>query len=124
MLLREVVTQFKEQTEYTELLTTLLYLLQFNIRTTKDSLALKAQFADMVHLTLQIFNFVQAPIRKDQFIVHVVAENFHLYKHTNSQLNLKLIAMKTLLEIGANYTEPFLALIKQEATSLQYGVEF
>ena len=56
--------------------------------------------------------------------MHVVAENFHLYKHTNTELNLKLIAMKTLLEIGANYTEAFLGLLKQEATSLASGADY
>ena len=71
MLIREVTLSYQPTPEHTSLLTTLLYLLQFNIRTSPNSLTAKAQFSDMVNLNLQIFNFVKAQMRKDQFIIQV-----------------------------------------------------
>lgn len=49
----------------------------------------------------------------------MTSENFNLIRPTNSELYLKLVAAKTLLEIGVSFTDDFLQLIQYHATTLR-----
>ena len=42
----------------------------------------------------------------------------------NSELYLKLTAAKNLLEVGTHFTDDFLYLIDQQATTLKDGPEY
>ena len=53
-----------------------------------------------------------------------MAENFHLILPKNSELYLKLTSAKTLLEIGTYFTEDFLQLINDQATTLKDGPDY
>lgn len=57
-------------------------------------------------------------------MTRVVAQNFHLTLPKNAELYLKLTAAKTLLEIGTFFTEDFLMLVNEQATTLKDGPEY
>lgn len=74
---------------------------------------------DVVKLLLFIFNYYKPPLNRELFITRVTSENFNLIRPTNPNLYLKLVAAKTLLEIGVSFTDEFLQLIQFHATTLR-----
>ena len=108
ILIREVVQEFQDRKDYIHLLTILLYLLQCNLKTATANFKRKAIMEDVVRLLLFIFNYYKPPLNRELFITRVTSENFNLIRPTNSELYLKLVAAKTLLEIGVSFTEEFL----------------
>lgn len=79
---------------------------------------------DVIKILLLIYDFYKKQLRDERFLTRVVAENFHLIHPKNSELYLKLTAAKTLLEIGTYFTEDFLVLIDEQATTLKDGPEY
>ena len=79
---------------------------------------------DVIKILLLIYDFYKKQLRDERFLTRVVAENFHLIHPKNSELYLKLTAAKTLLEIGTYFTEDFLLLIHEQATTLKDGPEY
>lgn len=63
-------------------------------------------------------------MKEAKFLTRVVADQFHLIYPKNADLFLKLTAAKTLLEIATYYTEDFLKVIDEHATSLKDGPEY
>jgi hypothetical protein len=101
----------------------LLYLLQCNLKTATDNFRKRAIIEDVITLLLFIFNFYKPALNREQFITRVTAQNFHLIRPTNPELYLKFSGAKALLEIGVSFTDIFLELIQQHATTLAKGVE-
>lgn len=71
-----------------------------------------------------IYDFHKKALKDERFLTRVVASNFHLTLPKNAELYLKLTAAKTLLEIGTFFTEDFLSLINEQATTLKDGPEY
>lgn len=99
-------------------------LLQTQMRAKVPTFQTKVIKEDVIKILLRIYDFYKKQLRDEKFLTKVVAENFHLIHPKNSELYLKLTAAKTLLEVGTNFTEDFLKLIHEQATTLREGPEY
>ena len=125
ILTREIMTKFTSNSkEHQNLLTILMQLLQTQMRAEVPTFKTKVIKEDVIKILLLIYDFYKKQLRDERFLTRVVAENFHLIHPKNSELYLKLTAAKTLLEIGTYFTEDFLSLIHEQATTLKDGPEY
>lgn len=125
ILTREIMTKFTGNTrEYQHLLTILLQLLQTQMRAQVSTFKTNDIKIDVIKILLLIYDFHKKQLRDEQFLTRVVAENFHLIYPKNPELFLKLTAAKTLLEIGTYFTDDFLQVIDEHATTLKDGPEY
>ena len=125
ILTREVMTKFTQNSkEHSNLLTILMQLLQTQMRARVPTLQIKVIKEDVIKILLRIYDFYKRQLKDERFLTKVVAENFHLIHPKNSELYLKLTAAKTLLEVGTYFTDDFLKLIDDQATSLREGPEY
>merc|ERR1712166_1722543 len=99
-------------------------LLQTQMRAQVPTFKTKVIKEDVIKILLLIYDFYKKQLRDEKFLTRVVAENFHLIHPKNSELYLKLTAAKTLLEIGTYFTDDFLLLIHEQATTLKDGPEY
>ena len=79
---------------------------------------------DVIKILLLIYDFYKKQLRDERFLTRVVGRNFHLIHPKNSELYLKLTSAKTLLEVGTYFTEDFLVLIHEQATTLKDGPDY
>lgn len=125
ILTREIMAKFTQSSqEYSNLLTILMQLLQTQMRAKVPTFQTKVIKEDVIKILLRIYDFYKKQLRDEKFLTKVVAENFHLIHPKNSELYLKLTAAKTLLEVGTYFTEDFLKLIHEQATTLREGPEY
>lgn len=110
--------------EYQNMLTILMQLLQTQMRAQVPTFKTKVIKEDVIKILLMIYDFHKKALKDERFLTRVVAHNFHLTLPKNAELYLKLTAAKTLLEIGTFFTEDFLMLINEQATTLKDGPEY